>query len=346
MAGPVRVVGQNYTERDAAEMLYPGIKAQRTTQDGFINGGDTLTVSDKGLMPWQQKRAFDPGAYNVANLDNRVAQNNDLAGQYGTGSMEVRGQQGTLAQMLADQAAGRGPSVAQQQLQQGTDKNIATQMAMAATMRGANQAGALRQLGYQQAGARQQMAGDAATLRLNEQNQAQNQLGQLLAGMRGADEQQARFYGQTSNDLLAQQLAARQAREQAAIQYEGMLRGVAVNTQQNGMQAGGSALAALGGLAALSDETKKSNIEPGDKELGKFLSSLTDNKYEYKDKKHGEGTYWSPMAQDLEKTEVGKSMVVETSEGKVVDYARGLGAYLASLSHVHKRLKKLEAVNG
>lgn len=385
--GKVRVVGQNYTERDAAEMAFgtDGIRAKNTTKDGFVGNGDTLTVSDKGLMPWQQKRTFSHEAYNVKDLDARVGQAQDNAARYDSRAAPVsgqtqidtgnenqaRGQQWNLAQMLSAQTQGQGPSLAQMQLQKATDANIRQAMALGASQRGVGAGAAMRSIANNTAMAQQQAGADSAALRLQEQQAAQNQLGQLLAGMRGQDQsiagsqaqlnqqvalanQQAqlgmtglndtqnRFYGQTANDLYSQQMAAQQAREQAAIQYEGMLRGVAVNTQQTGMQAGGSILSALGGLAALSDETKKTNIEPGTKGLDEFLSSLSSNKYEYKDKKHGDGTYWSPMAQDLEKTEVGRSMVVETPEGKAVDYARGLGAYLAGLSDVHKRLKKME----
>lgn len=386
MADKVRVVPQEGGFRDATFQDVKNVYQRGTTRpppDGF--NGDTLGVSDGGMFPWQQKRSFDPTAYNVQNLDQRVAQNQERAAQYDargapvagqtridTGNEnQARGQQYSLAQTLAAQANGQGPSLAQMQLQKATDANIHQAMALGASQRGVGAAGVMRSVANNTAMAQQQAAADSAALRLQEQQASQNQLGQLLAGMRGQDQsiagsqaqlnqqvalanQQAqlgmtglndaqnRYYAQAGTDLYSQQMAARQAREDEAIRYEGMLRGVAVEGQKTGTQVAGAGLAALGGLAALSDETKKTNIEDGGKELDKFLGALSSNKYEYKDKKHGPGTYWSPMAQDLEKTEVGKSMVVETPEGKVVDYARGLGAYLAGLSHVHKRLARIE----
>jgi hypothetical protein len=369
MAGPVQVVPQDYTFRDYLQEKAGGRMGVPTGPGDGIHG-DTLQVSDHGLMPWSQKRAFDPGAYNVTNLDQRVAQSRADAARYDqrqgpladtTQSNQIRGQQMTLADHLAAQANGQGPSLAQMQLQRGLDQNIATQMAMAASQRGAGGAGALRALGYQQGQARQQMAGDAATLQLNEQMQAQNQLGALLAGARGQDQQmsladqqsrlgtmglndaQNRFYTQTGNDLYSQQMQARRAREQDAIQYEGMLRGVAVQGQQQATNTGGALLAAGGtALTALSDETKKTDIKPGGKDLGSFLDALTSSKYKYKDEADGEGEFWSPMAQDLEKTPVGRSMVIDTPRGKAVDYARGFGAYLAATADLHQRVKKLE----
>ena len=81
--------------------------------------------------------------------------------------------------------------------------------------------------------------------------------------------------------------------------------------------------------------------------MGEFLAALSSNAYEYKDKaKHGTGRYFSPMAQDLEKTEVGKSMVVEGADGvKMVDYSRGFGVLLAAQAQLNKRLSEMEGKN-
>ncbi len=79
------------------------------------------------------------------------------------------------------------------------------------------------------------------------------------------------------------------------------------------------------------------------KKVMEFLDKVKAQKYQYKNVNHGSGTYLSPMAQDLEKSEIGKSMVMDTPEGKMVDYARGAGAYIAMAANLHKRLKELEA---
>ena len=101
---------------------------------------------------------------------------------------QVRGQQAQLSQMLMDQAQGRGPSIAQEQLRQGTDRNMAQAMAMGAAQgAGSRGAGTLRQIANQRAGIGQQMAGDASMLRLQEQMAARGMLGQQLGGMRGQD---------------------------------------------------------------------------------------------------------------------------------------------------------------
>lgn len=92
-----------------------------------------------------------------------------------------------LAYQLSQQAAGQGPSLAQQQLQAGTDRNIAQAMAMAQAQQGQGAGLAQRQVAQQQAGMAAQTNQDAGALRLQEQMQAQNMLGQVLAGGRGQD---------------------------------------------------------------------------------------------------------------------------------------------------------------
>jgi hypothetical protein len=49
------------------------------------------------------------------------------------------------------------------------------------------------------------------------------------------------------------------------------------------------------------------------------------------------------MAQDLEKTTLGKQFVRDTPAGKLVDMGQGLAAILASQSYLNDRMKRLEA---
>ena len=91
-----------------------------------------------------------------------------------------------------------------------------------------------------------------------------------------------------------------------------------------------------------SDENLKTNIKEGDPKLDHFLSTIGAHEYEYKDEKHGVGKFVSPMAQELEKTTIGKSAVINTKEGKMVDYSRLLGASLSALSLHHKDIKELQ----
>ena len=68
---------------------------------------------------------------------------------------EFRKTQQNLAQALAAQAAGQGPSLAQQQLKQGSDRALSQQLAMAAQARTPAQGALAQRLAMRQAGEQQ-----------------------------------------------------------------------------------------------------------------------------------------------------------------------------------------------
>lgn len=102
------------------------------------------------------------------------------------------------------------------------------------------------------------------------------------------------------------------------------------------------ALAQGGAMALFSDKNLKTNIEYCNEELMEFLDSIDPVKYNYIDEEFGAGDQYGVLAQDLEKSTIGKSMVTETPQGKQVDFAKGFAAILASNALIHKRLKDLE----
>jgi hypothetical protein len=92
-----------------------------------------------------------------------------------------------------------------------------------------------------------------------------------------------------------------------------------------------------------SDRRLKENVRDGERSLRSFLAALGAHSYEYKDEKHGEGRFTSPMAQELAKSPIGRSMVTKDDEGHMfVDYARGLGAMLAAEGMHERRVSALE----
>lgn len=91
-----------------------------------------------------------------------------------------------------------------------------------------------------------------------------------------------------------------------------------------------------------SDERLKTNISKGDNKIDQFLNTIKAHNYEYKHKQDGVGQFTSPMAQELEATELGKQAVIETPRGKMVDYARLGGVNLAAVSVVHRETQKLQ----
>lgn len=99
---------------------------------------------------------------------------------------QFRQGQMTLAQQLAEQAAGRGPSLAEGQLKLASDRNIKQQMAVAAAQ-GGNPAMAQRGAALGQAQAARQLGADTAQARIQEQIAARQQLAGVLGQGRDQD---------------------------------------------------------------------------------------------------------------------------------------------------------------
>jgi hypothetical protein len=99
-------------------------------------------------------------------------------------------------------------------------------------------------------------------------------------------------------------------------------------------------------IPILSDEREKKDIKDAGTKIDRFLRALGGHEYKYKDPKAkgaAKGKFVSPMAQELEKTELGKSMVVRQPDGtKMVDYQRGLGTILAAQARLNERLDTIE----
>lgn len=308
------------------------------------------------------------GFGDAGNIGNTTKMNLNFGKQMadrGAGTQFVQQQQ-QLANQLMAQAQGQGPSLAQAQLQQATDQNIAQQMAMAASTRGGNLAMAQRQAAMNAGQAQQQMAGQSAIARLQEQNQAQALLGQTLnQGQTGIDNFRANMTQLANQRDIAQTAAAQKGGEMFGNFIGKLGEGLGFGASQGkgaagaagaggaGGSAGGAAGAAggaggAGGLLALfSDERVKKNVKPAGKKIEGFLDALKAHEYEYKgaakdSELGGKGKHVSPMAQEIEKTELGKGMVKDTSGGKVVDYGKGFGVMLAAMAEMHDRMKKLE----
>ena len=273
---------------------------------------------------------------------------------------------------LQGQAAGTGPSVAANQLKAAQEANLAATIAQANTARGAAGPAMARAAMQTNAEMQGRAAQEAATARLQEQMQAAGMLGQIagqgreqeLAGVTAAadvglqNQQLAQQFQGVQGQLAAQYaqmgLDAQQANQAADLKLKELIQNGAISQQQlqmaaltgdrdflgNMLNAGGGA---IGGLATLfSDENLKTNIEDAEPALRTFLDNLSAYEYDYKDKKHGAGRYVSPMAQDLLKSDIGRSMVIEKEEGLAVDYGRGFGALLAAQASLNKRLAKIE----
>jgi hypothetical protein len=117
---------------------------------------------------------------------------------------------------------------------------------------------------------------------------------------------------------------------------------------QAGMGALGSAAIAGATIYAASDVRAKKNVELAPEEIDDFLSNLTGYKYSYKDpERYGKGERIGVMAQDMNKSNLGKEAVVKDEEGMMgIDGSKALSAILASLGQLNDKINALENKNG
>lgn len=133
--------------------------------------------------------------------DNLTGNTNLAFGRTGN----VYDQQQALAQALLAQSQGQGPSLAQMQLQDATNRNIKQNAGLISSQKGVNPALAARLIANQSAQAGQSLAGQSAQARLMEQMQAQQQLGGLYGNLAQQQLQQQQIL---QNAISAQNNAA------------------------------------------------------------------------------------------------------------------------------------------
>lgn len=117
-----------------------------------------------------------------------------------------------------------------------------------------------------------------------------------------------------------------------AFGYFTTVKGYFDQEAQNAAKTAGSILPLFG-----SDERIKENIEPIS--TYEFLDNLSPYKFNYKNNAE---TNYGIIAQDLEKSEIGKSCVMEQDGIKYVITHKAISALLASNAALHKRIKQLE----
>jgi Chaperone of endosialidase len=108
----------------------------------------------------------------------------------------------------------------------------------------------------------------------------------------------------------------------------------------------GNLVGSFRGPGGLSDERAKTSVEDDPEQMQDFLDRLHAHSYRYKDPDApgaGHGRYVSPMAQELEKTELGRNFVHEDAGGsKYIDYGKLAGTQLAATAMMHERVSALE----
>lgn len=135
----------------------------------------------------------------------------------------------------------------------------------------------------------------------------------------------------------------------AAGQTLGNIGNAAGNVVNNiGSSIGNAVSGITGGGIKISDEDLKTNIDYDSKHIDDFLNKLKPASYEYKDEVKNspfasKGMELGVMAQDLEKSKAGKEAVIDTDEGKIVDYDSLQPKMLAALASLNEKVNKLES---
>jgi hypothetical protein len=249
---------------------------------------------------------------------------------------QAREQQDALAKELWRRQQGIAPSVAERQLAQTTQQQQAATASLANSARGGalGQAAAQTEAARQQATIGQTSAGQAATLRAQEQEAAEGALAQLYSGQRQQD-----LAAQNTELQTQLGVASANAREEE-------LKADSYNKAKDRQQgvlgiAGQGGIAGMGG-GMLSDRRAKRDVEPmSDDDLESFLEAAKAYWYRYKGddgRRHG-----GVMAQDLGETDLGRALLRRNEDGMLaIDQKDGLAAALASLGHLSDRIDKLE----
>lgn len=89
----------------------------------------------------------------------------------------------------------------------------------------------------------------------------------------------------------------------------------------------------IGAAAAFSDATLKTDVEPINMtDLREFKKAIKPYFFKYKDEQFGQGQWAGVMAQDIEKTKLGKTAVFEVNGVKKINFNKLMSAVLATMA--------------
>ena len=317
----------NRQARDAANQQQEGINEAQQIQlnasreaSGILEpisstlGGRTETLQD------YQTQFDQVGQQGIAGLQAQTGQLD--VNQFLNPYMDFARQQGTAA--IESSAAARGGLLSGATLKNLTEysTNLAQQNYNNAVTQALNNRGQQVDIAQSQSNIGQTGVNIAGNL----QGQALNALGQQanIVGMQGTN---SANLAMTSANVGAQATAGERSPLATGIQ------------QGLGMYAGY--------LMGSDEEMKREIASITDEEIDEFLSNLEPVEFEYDDDaiEEGKGTEGKKMgilAQDAEKSKLGKTLVEEEDDDKMIDIPSTVGALLASAASLNKRVKRLE----
>ena len=352
--------------KDAAGTVYGGTYGTLANVGSrIIGGGDASTFgvggpTQLGLVDDNVNAAARQAA--LQRLGTSTAPQVVQGAQIQPAAGGVRQQQVSQLERLAGVAGGQQIGAGQLAAQRGLEQAQAQQFALAGSARGANAALARRAAAQQAAQIGQAGASQLAQAGLQDRAAAEAALGQAAAGIRGQDIGLATNQAQLNQQAaLANQQAALQARQLDDAQRAQLINIIAGQQRAQGQlteQAQGRRAGLVGGLldtagslitqaSMASDKRVKQGIrKQRGEDVDDLLRKLAGKEYEYKPEMGLRGgRHTGILAQDLEKSKIGRGIVVEHQGVKSVDIGRATGATLASLARLNERLDRLEHGN-
>lgn len=360
-------------------------KARYTALDN-PNSADSqaFTMADSA-----SRQAAYASAANAANNRAAPVTNYSAANVDATQGNLDRGIQTQAANSYLGTINGTTPSVAQAQFAQALNASRASNSSMAASARGGGLARAAAQDTAIQSNSQmdQQNAAASGALRAQEIATAQQGLSGISTSMRsgdtsqqGQDASQAQYastlglQNRSANDAqnqfytnqganldttnLQAQIAKQGEMDQAISadqQQQNINNGQAAASSQRTSQTVGQVAATTGAVlaAAVSDRREKTDIRSADHKMQSFLDAMGKAKeYQYRHPGapgQAPGRHVGPMAQELERSEVGKRLVSQGPNGtKQVAFGspHAVASAFAALASMNERLKKVEASKG
>jgi len=287
----------------------------RQGQEGALRSSRALAASNPSVAPGLAQRQAQRTGENI-NL-----QTNQQAAQ-------LRAQEQQQAEMALGGVLGQV---------RGQDIGLAGQQAGLTQQAGLAGAGAMNQFALQQ-GAFGQQAGMQNQQAMLQQQQMNDQMTQYFESL-GYSKDQAQMAAQ----MQLQQMNADQKTSENALQAQ--IIEANINRQQ---AAQGGMMAAAGNLVTMiSDVRAKEKIKGGGGAVRDILDTISPYSYDYKaGKGDGGKDVVGIMAQDLERTPQGASMVTDTPEGKAIDAGRATQLNLAASADLNRRLSDLESQTG
>lgn len=266
----------------------------------------------------------------VANAAMQRAQEQAMARGQLVGALEnLRGADiGVAGQDLTAALAARGQNITQEQARTGQ---------LADLLQGTRAADLSAATANQQS----QLANRAQNIQ--ETTAARGQLADVLQAGRGTDVNIASQNQQSQIATRGQNITQEQNQAGNVLQAnanQAAAAGAKLQADIAGKQQAGNLLSTGAGIAAMSDRRAKEDIKPAPTgAFREFLGAVDPSRYRYKGRPEPKV---GVMAQDLERSEVGDTIVRDTPDGKVIDIPSATGALIAALADVHRRVNRLE----